>query len=177
MFERNRIDNSVLATAVPVEVTLTDGSVAKGRFTINSGRSVYDVLNGDTQFLDFEDYKGERSLIAKATIAAIRIVPVPSASGLKARLRDGEVFDPYNVLGVGHDASFESIRAAYIALSKTYHPDRFAGATLPAEVGEYLSAMARRINAAYAALEAPKVAVKRAEVERAKPIFTSGQRV
>ncbi len=176
MFERNKIDNSAQLTAVPAEITLTDGSLVRGRFIVNSGRSVYDVLNGDTQFLDFETYGGARSLVAKATIATIRIVAVPSANGLKARVRDGDIFDPYHVLGVRSDDPFEAIRAAYVTLSKTYHPDRFAGVSLPAEVSEYLAAMARRINAAYAALEAPNVAVRRVETERAKPIYTSGQR-
>ena len=44
------------------------------------------------------------------------------------------------------------IREAYFALAKVYHPDRYATAELPTEVIEYLFAMARRINAAHAAL-------------------------
>ena len=51
-------------------------------------------------------------------------------------------------------ATHDKIRQAYIELAKIYHPDRYATVTLPVEVTDYLSAMARRINAAYAALDA-----------------------
>jgi hypothetical protein len=40
-----------------------------------------------------------------------------------------------------------------------------------------MSAMARRVNAAYAALEVPMQAAKRAVIEKAKPVYTSTQRV
>lgn len=176
MFERNKVDNSLQQSTVPAEITLLSGEIIKGRFVINASRSIYDVLNGETQFLDFETYDGDRSLISKATLTAIKIVSMPASNGLKSRIRDADTFDPHAVLGVPASAPWDDVRHAYIKLSKVYHPDLFTGVTLPVEVRDYLAAMARRINAAYHALEVPQQAMKRAEVEKAKPIFTSPQR-
>jgi hypothetical protein len=176
MFERNKVDSGLQQTSVPAEVTLMSGERLKGRFVIAAQRSIYDVLNGGTQFIEFETYTGQSSLIAKTTLSEVKILNVPTASGLRQRVREGEDFDPYQVLGVTAASPFEEIRQAYVAMSKTYHPDRFAGADLPKEVREYLAAIARRINAAYAALEAPHQAAKRAHIEKAKPIFTSPTR-
>jgi curved DNA-binding protein CbpA len=85
-------------------------------------------------------------------------------------------FDPFAILGVTADSSHDEVKSAWHRLSKTYHPDRYAAAELPAEVLDYLSAMARRINSAYAALEAPVAAERRAASLRATPIYTSRPR-
>lgn len=176
MFERNRVDNSLQQMMVPAEITLQDGSVHKGKFIIAAARSIFEVLNGDVKFLEFESYDGSRLLIAKSTLTSINILTLPSTGGLKARLADGDQFDPHGVLGVARDAAFDDIRAAYLKHSKLYHPDLYANVVLPPEVKDYLAAMARRINAAYRALEVPQQAAKRAIIEKAKPVFTSPQR-
>ncbi|MFN0219819.1 MAG: DnaJ family molecular chaperone [Hyphomicrobium sp.] len=177
MFERNRIDNGAQQSTVPAELTLNSGDIIKGKFVISSSKPIVAVLNGDAQFLEFETYDGERSLIAKAIIAAIRLVPVAPATSLQARMRDTESFNPYAVLGVTPEASWDEVRHAYVTLSKAYHPDCFAGVALPSEVRDYLSAMARRINAAHEALEAPQKAKVLAKTEKAVPIYTSSQRL
>ncbi|MEQ1670034.1 MAG: hypothetical protein ABL893_04165 [Hyphomicrobium sp.] len=176
MFERNRIDNSLQQMTVPAEITLTDGSVHKGKFLITAARSIYEVLNGDTKFLEFESYEGERRLLAKTTLAAINLVAVPSAAGLRGRLADGDQFDPYVELGVSQSAPWEDVRHAYVNLSKVYHPDLYANVVLPGEVKDYLAAKARRLNAAFRALEVPYLAAKRAVIEKAKPVYTSAPR-
>ena len=61
--------------------------------------------------------------------------------------------DPHHILGVAPGAAWHTVREAYLQLAKAYHPDRFAGLTLPSEVTEYLGVKVRRINAAYALLE------------------------
>ena len=66
----------------------------------------------------------------------------------------------------------DEIRQAYFALAKSYHPDRYATAELPTEVIEYLFAMARRINAAHAALNVEQ----KKQAARAEPVFTSAGR-
>ena len=43
----------------------------------------------------------------------------------------------------------------------------------PPEVSDYLVDMTRRVNTAYAALEAPQQVAKQAAVYRAEPIYTS----
>jgi hypothetical protein len=172
MFERNRIDNVPETTAVPVEITLADGSLAKGKLHAAMGKTVADALNGTGGFIEFEPYGGEKSLIAKAQVAAVKPVGVPKAPRLDIRLKDADGFDPHAVLGVAQGAGREEVRQAYVALAKAYHPDRYATAQLPPEVGEYLSAMARRINAAHAALEVPE----RKKAALAEPVFTTRQR-
>lgn len=176
MFERNRIDNALQHMSVPAEVTLADGTLLKGKFVIMAARSIYEVLNGETKFLEFETYDGNKSLIAKSTITAITLVNAPAAGGLRARLRDESEFDPYSVLGLAQGAAWEHVRANYLKLSKIYHPDLYSSVALPDEVRDYLSAMARRLNAAYRALEQPQQAAKRVMAAKAEPVFTSPAR-
>ncbi|MGQ0455963.1 MAG: J domain-containing protein [Hyphomicrobium sp.] len=177
MFERNRVDNGAQQSTVPAELTLASGEVLKGKFVIPASRSIMAALNGDATFFEFETYDGARTLLAKATIASIRLVPIPTAPSLAARMRDVEGFSPHVVLGVAPDAAWDDVRQAYLTLSKTYHPDCFAGVQLPSEVRDYFSVMARRINAAYEALEVPHQVVREPKSEKAKPIYTSPQRL
>ena len=153
MFERSRIDNVPDLTAMPVEAAFADGTMARGKLLVPATKSIADVLNGPGAFLEFEPYGGERSYIAKAQLASIKMLGVPKLPNLTARLKDLDGFDPFAVLGVKPGATREEIRQAYFALAKAYHPDRYATAELPTEVIEYLFAMARRINAAHAALD------------------------
>lgn len=176
MFERNRVDNAHQTTPVAVEITLQDGIVRKGRFHISASRTLVDVLNGEQRFIDFESHDGDRMLLAKSSVTAVKVVSVPNVAQLKTRLRDTEAFCPHATLGLAASAPWDEVRRAYVALSKTYHPDRFSGVELPNEVRDYLSAMARRINTAYTSLEAPVLAAKRAEAARAEPIYTSSRR-
>ncbi len=180
MFERNRIETALQTTTVPVEIALADGRVEKGSFIIGAARSLPAVLNGETQFLEFETHEGERALIAKSMLRAVKVIDVPAAGSLKSRLKEAGGFDPYAMLGLERGASWEDVRRAYLALSKAYHPDRYAGVALPAEVRAYFSAMIGRINAAYTALEAPheaaKEAAKQAAPERATAVYTSPKR-
>lgn len=169
MFERNRVDNQPEASAVPVEAAFADGTVTRGKLLVPMGRSVADALNGPSSFIEFEPYGDARRFVAKAQLASITLVSVPRPPDLEARLVDVDGFDPYRVLGLRAGASREEVRATYFALAKAYHPDRYATAELPAEVRDYLAAMARRINAAYAALEVPQ----KKQAARQEPIFTS----
>lgn len=174
MFERSRVDTRVEPASVPVELELIDGSQAKGKLMVPSNLAPLDALNSPGCFLEFVPYAGEARLIAKSTIASIRLVGVPRASPLRAR---GEDFDPHSILGVSSDSEWDDIRSAYVHLSKSYHPDRYAQATLPAEVADYLDTMARRINAAYAALETAERNARRFRAEITPAVYTSRPRV
>jgi hypothetical protein len=175
MFERNKIDNAPEQSALPVEVTLRDGMVIKGKLLIAAGRTLSDVLNGSGTFIEFEPYGSEKRYLAKAQIDSLKPIGVPRGQCLRQRSRLDD-FDPHQILGVPPGSDWEAVRLAYHYLSKTYHPDRYATAALPEEVKEYLSVMARRINAAYAALEVPRQIVKEAAGRASTPIYTSQPR-
>ena len=172
MFERNRIDNPPEPSAVPVEAALTDGTTTAGRVLVPVGKSLAEVLNSAGGFIELETYSGERSFLAKARLSWVKPIIVPRGPNLGVRRADPGGFDPYAVLGLTAAASREDVRQAYFRLAKAYHPDRYATAEMPEEVRDYLAAMARRINAAHAALEAPLK--KHAAPE--EPAFTSPAR-
>jgi hypothetical protein len=176
MFERLTAD-SVNPLAIPAEIRFGDNSVAKGKVMATGvQRSLADVLNGPSAFVEFEPYGGETSFIAKSRIAEVRALGVPKGINLKARLAASEPLNPYAVLGVDKTATPEQIRKAYVTLAKSYHPDRYATAELPPEVLEYLFTMVRRINAAHAALENVRKAQATAADSRANgPVRTPAQ--
>lgn len=175
MFERNRTD-TVEQQGVPVEITLADGTVEAGRLLISLGRSLVEVLNGAGGFIEFEPWGGERLYLSKASLRGIKLVQVPKTTSLKSRLDTLDAFDPHGVLGVAAGATLNEIKAAWHRLSMAYHADRYASANLPSEVTDYLSAMSRRINAAYAALEAPALLSRKAAAMREPPVYTSRPR-
>ncbi|MEQ1616058.1 MAG: DnaJ domain-containing protein [Hyphomicrobiaceae bacterium] len=176
MFERNKVDSSPEQTAVAIEAGLEDGRILKGKVAIPLHKSVYDVLNGAGAYLDFEPFDGERQFIAKVSLRTVKLISVGRAANLNLRLRDMDGFDPHTILGVTRAATWEEIKGAYHRLAKVYHPDRYSSAELPPEVRDYLASMARRINAAYAALEAPQQVRKQATINTSTPIYSSPMR-
>jgi hypothetical protein len=179
MFERGKAEpfQRGQQAAVPVEITLDGGATAKGKLFISAARGLGETLNTDIAFLEFQPYGGERTYIAKSTLKSVRPVHVPAAANPQSRLKEIDQFDPYAVLGVKAGAAWEDIRAAYVRLSKSYHPDRYASVELPVEVLDYMLAMARRVNAAYAALEAPRKAANRpAAATRAEAAYAATPR-
>lgn len=175
MFERNRIDNAD-ASAQAVALVLDDGRTLKGRLAVGAGRTLAETLNSTTTFLDFEPYGADRCLIAKGCVREARSLDAPLPSHLGGRLRDAQGFDPLAILGLTPGAGFDAIRAAYHKLALIYHPDRYASTDLPSEVREYLDAMARRINAAYEALEQAPQGPRAAPAHRPAPVYTSPTR-
>ncbi|HRD75877.1 MAG TPA: J domain-containing protein [Hyphomicrobiaceae bacterium] len=176
MFERNKVDNSLEQAAIGVEITMDGGEVLSGKLAIPMSRSLFEVLNSQVAFLDFEPYDGDRRFLAKTAVKAVRLVGGTKAASLESRLIDLDGFDPWRVLGVPRGSSFDIVRQAFHAKAKTYHPDRYASADLPAEVRDYLAAQVRRINEAHRVLEQGQQAEKRATAARAEPIYTSARR-
>lgn len=178
MFERNKVDNvnhQTQQVAIAAEVRFDTGEVAAGQFYIHASRPFAEVLNGASPFVEFEVFGEARRWIAKSTLRDVKLTPVPKPATLLAQASDIESFEPHRVLGVDQNAEWAAVRAAYVALSKTYHPDRYASAELPSEVHDYLAAMARRINLAYTALETKHSTVKTI-AQRPAPIYESRPR-
>jgi hypothetical protein len=163
MFERNKVDNAD-SPGIPVEIVADSGDTLKGRILVSANRNLAEALNSPGGFIEFEPWAGERILIAKSSLRSVKPTRTPKPASLGGRVATLNDFDPFAILGVTADSSHDEVKSAWHRLSKTYHPDRYAAAELPAEVLDYLSAMARRINSAYAALEAPVAAERRAEI-------------
>jgi hypothetical protein len=175
MFERNRIDNADQGF-VTVELTTDGGLTMTGKIAMPAGRAVLEHLNGSANFLEFEAFDGDRRYLAKSALREVKQISVPRAANLNQRLRDLDGFDPYAILGVDRTATWEDTRAAFHRLAKIYHPDRYATAELPEEVKTYLYSMARRVNAAYAALEAMHDQRKQVAQLRQEPVYTTPAR-
>ena len=57
--------------------------------------------------------------------------------------------NPYQVLGIGENATQEQIRAAYLSLVKRYHPDKYHDGSLKELAGEKI----KQVNEAYELLK------------------------
>lgn len=155
MFERNRVEIQGEANrkAHLVEVTLGDGRVLKGRIPTSVSRTLADELNSPSGFVEFHAVSGDRTLLAKGQIATVTSFEAPRADQLGRSLAQVDSFDAYEILGLERGASLDDIKSAYHRMAKSYHPDRFAAAELPREMADYVSAMSRRLNLAYAMLQ------------------------
>jgi len=128
--------------AVPVEITLTDGSLLPARvFLPNQGR-ISDLLNDERAFLPVET-EGEHLALAKSAIRQVRFPQAQEPYRGKC---------PYSVLGLAEGASLEEVKRAYRELCTANHPDRVRGAGLGADFVEFATQNMIRINSAYAQL-------------------------
>jgi DnaJ domain len=152
MFERG---NMAGPTRPSVKITLSDGRAINGIVVVPQGRTLSEVLNSTSSFVEFEPAGAPRTFIAKSDVRSISPMNFAPAPSLPPQQSD-DVLNPFAVLGVTAEADKEEVHRAYINLAKIYHPDQYAAASLPAEVSDYLSSMARRINIAYEATEAAR---------------------
>lgn len=157
MFERNKIEtfdrgdgrDKVMLAA---ELVIDDGRTLTGQIIAPAARGLIDVLNASGGFVEFETAAGARAFLAKSSIRSVKPrVPVRTDQ-MERRLKAVEATDPFQILGVTRSSPPEAVRESYLKLAKTYHPDRLQGLDLPREMLEYGGAMAKRINAAYAAV-------------------------
>ena len=157
MFERNPVDTAMTAT-VAVELTLDDGSVVTGRAAMPPGRQVHKLMDGTEAFLFVETFDGEGSFVPKASIRGLKLINTGRAQPLRVAVADASSFDPWKALGVDKGAAFDDIKAAYHRLTKLYHPDAYAGVTLPPEVAAYLDSRCKQVTAAFRVLKASRKA-------------------
>lgn len=128
--------------AVPVEITLSDGTSLRAKVFIPMQGRITDLLNDERAFLPLES-EGEHLAIAKS---AIRKVSMPAAHAApRAKC-------PYSALGLREGATLEDIKRAYRELSTANHPDRVKGAGLGQDLVEFATQNMVRINNAYAQL-------------------------
>ena len=77
---------------------------------------------------------------------------------LRARLVEGADRDPYDVLGVAHDAPLDQIRSAWRSAVKTSHPDVMLARGVPPEALQLAVLRLQAINAAWAEISARRAA-------------------
>jgi DnaJ-domain-containing protein 1 len=142
-------------TPVSVSITLANGQTLRGTLFVLKTKSLMEELNRGEPFLEFESYDGSKMFIARTNIGAVKEFDIPRVDQLEKRVGLLDQFDAHGVLGVKADADKAAVRQAYLELAKTYHPDRFARLELPKVVVEYLSAVATRVNLAFAELRGP----------------------
>ncbi len=154
-FEKNRPMNDQNKLALPITLTMMDGRTLMGDLMVNIGGTIERTLNSEMRFIVFRDLDQSQRFIAKDGILdaqerkTAKVVDLPTEGKM-----DGT--DPYTVLKIARTATDSEIREAYLARAKSYHADRFANIDLPLEVQEYTNSMSRRINEAYAILNAGK---------------------
>ena len=151
---------------VSVEIILEGGQELSGKLMRPPG--TWPSANGGASFIEFRPAAGDRTFIAKAALRSVRPTSGPSAPDLWVGPSEGGNFDPFAILGVKPGSPHEQVRDAYLRQAKVYHPDKYAAADLPREVHDYLSAMVRRINAAYDAVQA----AQRRPAAKDAPVFT-----
>lgn len=158
MFERNPVDSTTLM-AIAVELTMKDGAVVTGKAGLPHARSIARLLDGPDAFLFVEGFDGTSNFVPKTDIKGIKVVNTGRTQQLRPAATDASAFDPYKALDVPRTASLDEIKAAYHKMTRLYHPDAYAGVTLPPEVAAYLDGRCKQINAAFVLLKAPRKAI------------------
>jgi DnaJ-domain-containing protein 1 len=132
------------------KITLVDGKSQIVSVKLPMSGKLTDAFNNSEAFIDIITGDGTQQVINKATVARAEAADPPRA-GLNQQRRssDKSGFNPYAVLGVEKSVGADELRQAFLALVKTYHPDRFASFDLPQEMKDYAAAMQARINMAY----------------------------
>ena len=77
---------------------------------------------------------------------------------LRARFVEGVAGDPYDVLGVTHDAPLNTVRAAWRAAIKSNHPDVLIARGLPPEALKMAESRIQAINQAWDAIATQRAA-------------------
>lgn len=73
---------------------------------------------------------------------------------IRARLVEGTARDPYDLLGVAHDAPIEAVRAAWRAAVKENHPDAMIARGVPPEAAKLAERRLIALNEAWDAIRA-----------------------
>jgi DnaJ-domain-containing protein 1 len=144
-------ENTAHVYQLPVTLTLTNGEHMHGDLLLSRMQTLIDVMNKGDPFVQMLGEDRRTFAIAKHSIALARVNP-PERSALEV----ASASDPRTVLGVDKREDPHTIREAYLKKVRQYHPDNFAGVSLPPEVARYIEAMFHRIQSAYEELQPKK---------------------
>lgn len=141
---------------IPVLLRFADGRAVQGKLIIGATSDLPRTLNGDGIFVEFEAYGEGRSYVAKSAIGEVVPSEIPKVKKLDAGADSDEDFDPHRILKVAPQSDAQTVRNAYVARAKMYHPDRFSNVELPPEMAKYAENMARLVNAAFQMINADR---------------------
>jgi DnaJ domain len=134
-----------------VSLTMSDAAILVVNMRLPLSGKLTDALNNTEHFIDVLGSDGSQFFLAKADIRKVALIDVPKSNQLNMQRRnsDGSQFDPYQILKLEKGTDAATVKHAYHALVRLYHPDRYANMELPAEIKAYAAAMLVRINLAY----------------------------
>jgi DnaJ like chaperone protein len=112
-----------------------------------------DILDGLFHIAKADGVVHEREVLFLRRISEIFDIEAGHFDSILARHADMGQADPYTVLGIGREASFEEIRKHYRRLVRENHPDRAIARGLPEEFVAIASTRAAALNAAYETIE------------------------
>lgn len=93
-----------------------------------------------------------------ARVAEIFAMDAPAFARLRARHVEGQLPDPYSVLGVTPDTPLEEIRATYRAEVRQTHPDQMIARGVPEEAVKLAERRMQAINRAWEEIQASRSA-------------------
>ncbi|MDN5927974.1 MAG: DnaJ family molecular chaperone [Hyphomicrobiales bacterium] len=112
-----------------------------------------DILDGLFHIAKADGMVHEREVAFLRRISEIFEISPDHFESILARHADVGEADPYKVLGVGRDQSFEEIRKHYRLLVRENHPDRAIARGLPEEFVAIASNRVAALNTAYETIE------------------------
>lgn len=112
-----------------------------------------DILDGLFHIAKADGVMHEREGMFLRRIGEIFKIDEAHYQRILARHLDLGDADPYTILGIGRDASFEEVRKHYRKLVANNHPDRLIARGLPQEFIAIATTRLAAINAAYELIE------------------------
>jgi DnaJ like chaperone protein len=112
-----------------------------------------DILDGLFHIAKADGVVHEREVNFLRRISEIFEIDADHFESILARHAELGETDPYKILGIGRDASFEEIRKHYRKLVRENHPDRAIARGLPEEFIAIASTRVAALNAAYETIE------------------------
>ena len=121
-------------------------------------QTLIDLLEGlfTIALADGDYHPNEDAFLAE--VARIFGLGEPCFRSLRARFVEGAPRDPYEVLGVSHDAPLDDVRAAWKQAVRDSHPDRMIARGVPPEAVELASRRMMDINAAWEEINGKRAA-------------------
>ena len=112
-----------------------------------------DIIDGLFHIAKADDLMHSQELEFLRSVALIFKISDDEFDRILSRHVDKGAADPYRILGIEEDTSYETARKAYLDLVREHHPDTLAARGLPLEFIRIADDRMAAINAAWAVVE------------------------